>query len=138
MDANTYLIEPHRLPERRLWYGFTAAAFAWILEGAIGVIVSAQFCPADAPGWGILGQNSVRLALGVVTIILLIVAISGAVVSFRNWQTLSGGSEFAHSEGRTREAFMSIGGIVVSSVFILGILWSGIPLIMLEQCLRAR
>jgi len=138
MDANTYFIERHRLPEKRLWYGFTVAAFAWLLEGAIGVIVSAQFCPANAPGWGIVGQNSVRLALGVVTIVLLILAISGAIVSFRNWQTLSGNSEFVHAEGRTRDAFMSIGGIIISSVFIVGILWSGIPLIMLEQCMRAR
>lgn len=137
MDANTYPAEPHRLPSSRLWYGFTAAPAAWALEGVIGVIVSAQFCPANSPNWGILGENGVRLALGLITIALLIVAVSGAIVAYGNWRALSGSREFAHAEGIGREAFMSVGGILLSVVFIIGILWAGIPLLMLEQCMRA-
>lgn len=138
MDANTYPVEPHRLPESRLWYGFSAAVGAWLLEGVVGVIVSAQFCPANAPNWGILGENGVRLALGLITIALLIVAISGAVVAYRNWQILAGGREFLHAEGISREAFMSFGGVLISTAFIVGIVWEGIPLVLLEQCMRAR
>jgi hypothetical protein len=138
MEANTYIIEPHRLPQRRLWYGFTAAPFAWIVVGVVGVIVSAQFCPANSPNWGIIGQNSVRTALVVVTIALLAVAISGAVVAFRNWKVLADSHELIQSEGRTRDAFMSLGGVVLSGIFIISILWQGIPLMLLEQCMRAR
>jgi hypothetical protein len=138
MEANTYIVEPHRLPQRRLWYGFTAAPFAWVLVGVIGVIVSAQFCPADSPNWGIIGQNGVRSALAVVTIALLAMAISGAAVALNNWKLLADSHELIHSEGRTRDAFLSLGGVVLSAVFIVSIIWQGVPLMLLEQCMRAR
>lgn len=102
------------------------------------MIVSAQFCPANSPNWGIIGQNSVRTALAVVTIALLAIAISGAVVAFRNWKLLADSHELIHSEGRSRDAFMSLGGVVLSGIFIISIVWQGIPLMLLEQCMRAR
>src|SRR5581483_5875381 len=74
MQANTYPSEPHRLSQARQWYGFSAAAIAWALEGVIGVIVSAQFCPADLPHWGLVSQTSVKVALGLVTLVLLAIA----------------------------------------------------------------
>ena len=138
MEANTYIAEPHHLPQGRLWYGFTAAPFAWVLVGVVGVIVSAQFCPANSPDWGILGQNSVRAALAVVTIALLAVAISGAAVALSNWKVLADSHELVHSEGRSRDAFLSLGGVVLSGIFIISIIWQGIPLMLLEQCMRAR
>lgn len=138
MEANTYIAESHRVPQRQLWYGFTAAPFAWILVGVIGVIVSAQFCPANSPNWGIMGQNSVRAALAVVTIALLAIAISGAAVAFHNWKLLADRNELVHSEGRSRDAFMSLGGVVLSGIFIVSIIWQGVPLVLLEQCMRAR
>lgn len=137
MQPNTYPSEQHRLPPGRLWYGFTAAAAAWALEGVIGVIVSAQFCPADLPHWGLTSQTGVQVALGIITLALLAVAISGVVVAFRNWQALSGRREFTHAESTNREAFMSMGGILVSTLFSAGIVYSGIPLIILKECMRA-
>ncbi len=138
MQANTYPSEPHRLSQARQWYGFSAAAIAWALEGVIGVIVSAQFCPADLPHWGLVSQTSVKVALGLVTLVLLAIALSGGIVSFRNWRSLAGQREFTHAEGFSREAFMSVGGIFISVAFMVGIVWSGIPLIMLSECMRAR
>lgn len=138
MAENTYSAEPHRLPLARLLYGFSAAAAAWALEGAIGVIVSAQFCPADLPHWGMSSETSVKVALGIVTVVLLCVAVSAGIVSLRNWRTLAGQREFAHAEGISREGFLSIAGIFISVVFAVAIIWSGIPLIMLNECMRAR
>ena len=138
MSENTYPAEPHILPQPRLWYGFAAAPIAWTIQGAMGVIVSAQFCPTGLPNWGILGQNGVRAAIGLVTLVLLAIAVSGIVVSYNNWHRLNGPREFAHAEGITREAFMSLGGILISSVFTVALVWAGIPIVMLEQCMRAR
>jgi hypothetical protein len=136
MNPNTYPSEQHRIPERRLWYGFSAAPLAWGLQGIVGVIVSAEFCPAGLPSWEMLGQNGVRLLLGLITAGLLAVAISGGVVAFRNWQALAGPRSFFRAEAPSREVFMSVGGILISAAFTVGLLWSGIPLIMVEQCLR--
>jgi hypothetical protein len=136
--SNTYPAEVHRLPSKRLWYGFAAAPSAWALQGIVAVIVSAQFCPADVPNWGLLGQTSVKVALGVLTIALLGVAISGGWVAFRNWHALAGRREFTHAEALSREAFMAMGGILISAVFTVALLWSGIPFLMLNECMRAR
>jgi hypothetical protein len=138
MAENTYPAEPHRLPQGRLWYGFSAAPAAWAIQGLVGVIVSSQVCPADVSNWGLLGQGGIRLLLGVVTLCALVVAISAGVISFQSWQRLAGGRELIHAPARTREAFMSVGGVLISTVFTLGILWAGIPLIMLQICARAR
>jgi len=138
MESNTLSSELDRVPERRLWYGFTAAPAAWVLQELLGVIVSAQLCPANLPNWGAIGENGVRLLLGLITAILFVVAISAGIVAFENWRALSGHRSVVHAEGSSRKAFMSVGGILISSSFAVGLLWSGIPLIMLQQCMRAQ
>jgi len=136
--ARAYTSEPHRPTQGRLWYGFTAAPAAWALQGVIGVIVSAQLCPNDLPNWGLIGENGVRLILGLITAFLFVVAISAGYVSLRNWQSLTGHDHLIHAQGSSRDAFLSVGGVLISSAFAAGLLWSGIPLIMLQQCMRAR
>lgn len=138
MDANTYPAEPHRLPQKSLWFGFGAAPIAWAIQGLVGVMVSAQFCPANTPGWAIMGETGVRIVLGIITLCLLAVAISAGVTSFRNWRLLAGHRELVHAEGINREAFMSLGGVLISTVFTVALLWAGIPIVMLSVCERGR
>jgi len=138
MEANLFPAEPHGLPQASLWYGFAAAPFAWVLQGLVGVILSAEACPAGVAGWQILHQPEVRIGLAAITLCLLAVAVSAGVTSFHNWQSLSGRREFAHAEGTAREAFMALGGVLISTVFSLGIVWASIPILMLQICERAR
>ena len=138
MDANLSSSEHCRLPQASLWYGFAAAPLAWALQGLVGVVLSAETCPAGVAGWQILRQPGVRVGLALITLCLLAVAISAGVTSFRNWQRLSGQREFAHAEGTGREAFMALGGVLISTVFSLGIVWASIPILMLQICERAR
>jgi hypothetical protein len=148
--ANTYPAETHRLPNGKLWYGFAAPAFAWAAHGATSVFLSTVYCPSGIPHWGRLGEGGVRLAIGLVTIGLLAVAISAGVVSYRLWRSLRARRreeeeqqlryerDLIADEGRTREDFMALGGVLVSIVCSVGILYAGIPLIILNVCMRAR
>jgi hypothetical protein len=138
MQANLFPAEPRRLPQASLWFGFAAAPFAWALQGLVGVILSAEACPAGVAGWEILRQPGVRVGLAAITLCLLAVAVSAGVTSFHNWRRLSGQREFAHAEGTAREAFVALGGILISTVFSLGIVWASIPILMLQICERAR
>lgn len=137
MEANLFPAEPRPLQQASLWYGFAAAPFAWVLQGLVGVILSAEACPAGVAGWQILRQPGVRVGLAAITLCLLAVAISAGVTSFHNWQRLSGRREFVHAEGTAREAFMALGGVLISTVFSLGIVWASIPILMLQICERA-
>jgi hypothetical protein len=59
-------------------------------------------------------------------------------VSFQNWRNLSARRDLIHAEGRRREEFMALGGVFVSTAFVLGIIWGGIPLILINVCRSAR
>ena len=43
-----------------------------------------------------------------------------------------------HGRLETEATFLSLGGVVLSGIFIISIIWQGIPLMLLEQCMRAR
>ena len=137
MEANLFPSEPRRLPQASLWYGLAAAPFAWALQGLIGVILSAEACPAGVAGWEILRQPGVRVGLAAITLCLLAVAVTAGVTSFRNWHRLSG-ERLAHAEGTARETFMALGGVLISTVFSIGIVWASIPILILQICERAR
>lgn len=136
--AQAYQSEPHPLPPGRLWYGFAAAPAAWAIQGILGVIVSAQLCPADLPNWGLMGENGVRLTLALITALLWVIAVSAGLVSFRNWQSLNRHDHLVHAQGSSRDAFLCLGGVLVSTVFSAALLWAGLPFILLQQCMRAR
>lgn len=104
----------------------------------MSVFLSSVYCPSGIPNWGRLGEGGVRLAIGLITIALLAVSISAGVVSYRMWRAVQEAHALAHDEGRSREDFMAMGGVLVSIVCTLGIIYAGIPLIMLNVCMRAR
>jgi len=74
----------------------------------------------------------------VVTLVLLITAISAGGVSFRNWRELSRGENLVNAEARGREEYMALIGVFVSFTLGIGIIWLGIPLAMIDLCVRAR
>lgn len=162
MSTREEYIEPVPFPQGRLWFGFAAGALAWLLHGFLNVVISASACRGEIYQWTWISAGGLRILLGVVTLALLTVAIVAGAISFRNWRRISelrarsqarnrpenqarnrtenevGHPEFIHAEGRRREEFMALCGVFVSTVFILGILWGGIPLILIDVCRSAR
>ena len=74
----------------------------------------------------------------VVTLLLLVTAVSAGRVSFRNWRELSPSGSLANAEGRGREEYMALIGVFVSFTLGIGIVWLGIPLAIIGLCVRAR
>jgi hypothetical protein len=138
MPTETISDPPLRISPRKLWFGATAAAVAWALEGTVSAIISSKACQNNIGSWGPLSPSGVRLVLAAVTLIGLGFAIAGGLISFRNWRRLAGRPEILHAEGRRRDQFMALVGTFASLVFVIGILWAGIPLIMLDICVKAR
>lgn len=128
----------HHVSQRSLWFGFSAAAAAWAVHGFVWEMITSQSCQNGAGNWGPFSPAGVRWLLAGVTAILLAVAIYAGVTSFHNWQHLSRQRDLLHAEGRGREQFMAIGGVLISILFSIGIIWAGLPLIMLGICIKAR
>ena len=138
MPTETSPDHPVRLSSRRLWFGATAAAIAWALQGVVCEVISAKACQNNLGNWGPLSAAGVRWLLGGITIIALGFTVAGGLTSFRNWRILADRLDFVHAEGRRREQFMALVGAFASIVFLIGILWAGIPVIILNVCVKAR
>lgn len=119
--------------ERRLWFGVLVAPAAWAVQGFTSVILSTNACDA-----GNLNASAVRIALGVLTIALLAIALWGGVTAFRSWTILSHHRSLLASDAPGREEYMALIGMFSSLVFVIGLLWAGIPPVLLNLCDQRR
>jgi len=119
------------LSQRSLWFGATAAAIAWALEGAISEVIASEACRSNADG-------GAKVVLGLIVLIAFVVSVSAVLVSFRNWRRLSDGFDLMHAEAVRRGQFMGLIGVFAGVALTAGIIWSGLPLIFLDVCVKAR
>ena len=131
---------PHRnrVGLTALIFGLAAAPAAWNAQLLFSVGLSAHACyprdvPLTLPIW--IGLWEILLAIGVMGLAL---AISGGVVSWRNWRlTFEEAAGSAHhlldfGEGRTR--FLAMFGILTSFLFALGLLFSTAAVFVVPLC----
>ena len=130
--------QPSDVPPKRLWFGFSGAAAAWILAGVADVWLAWVACMGHEVGSGVFTSVGMRIMLGVITFGLLAVATAGGLVSFANWRRLSESHDFIEAEGRGRKQFMALVGVFISVSLGIGIIWFSIPIYILGICVRAR
>lgn len=138
MPSDVLIPEHHHIPRKSLWFGFGAAAVAWGIYGAAWELISAEACKKGNGNLGALSANDVRWVLVGICCVLFSVALYAGYVSFRNWRQLSSGHDLVHDEARLAEHFLAAGGIFISVIFALSIMWAGLPLIMVGICVKAR
>ena len=107
----------------RLWFPMIAPAAAWAAEGLFGWWAGAQICTS-------MSISGVRASVTIVSLVMLTVAVAALVMALSNWRE-SGARSHAESD---RIEFISLGGVLVSSAFVVGIAWSGLSAAMLNVC----
>jgi hypothetical protein len=138
MYVESQPVPANRISSGRLWFGTCAGAVAWAVHGLISVMIATQACKDGSGSLGPLDPSGVRLLLGMLTFVLLLVAAAGAITSYRNWKLLAEDRNLTLDEGLGREDFMSIIGVFVGIVFFIGILWAGLPSLLIHVCVNAR
>jgi len=138
MNTRAHSIETNRVPPGRLWFGVGAAAIAWTIQELLSVIIVSLACQNGVYVWTWISAVGARALLAVITLSLLAVTVAAGFISFRNWRSLSARRQLIEAEAPRREEFMALVGVFVSTVFVAGILWAGIPLIMIDLCRSAR
>lgn len=131
---------PHldRLPVRtaRLWVGMLLAPVSWLVMELFGYYLAARSCePAHGiPMSGTAYPQTVQALLGLVFVVASVI---GLLTALGNWRALrqSGGAE-PPEYGRAR--FMAFGGVLVSALFLLGIVLFGLPALIVNACSQAR
>jgi hypothetical protein len=113
--------------ERRLWTGVIAAPAAWIAQGALGWYFGYEACG----GWTPAGA---RIAVAVLSALALVAALAGWSVAWRTWGRVAAERRPFDVTGWDRVEFMSAGGVLVSSIFIIAIVWAALSALLLREC----
>lgn len=126
------------VPLSVLWFGLFGAPAAWALQSIADYALVSHFCmPNDVP----LAQptfGGVRVIALVVSVLCIVTAVAALFTAIHAWQaTRHGhGGEHRHvaevGEGRAR--FMALAGILVSGIFIYGVVMNALPLVTLPIC----
>jgi hypothetical protein len=69
-----------------------------------------------------------------VTLAYLSVAAAAGIVSYRNWRTLAERQRLMQAEGIPRENFMALTGAFVGAASVVGLIWAGIPFLLIPIC----
>lgn len=127
-----------RISPGRLWFGFAGSAAAWIALGIVDLLITWQACAGKEQYGGAHIEPGFRATYLIFTLCLLLTAVMAGWMSFRNWRELSRERDLSNAEGRGREEYMALAGIFVSATLGLGIVWLGLPLFIIDLCVRAR
>lgn len=137
--AEQITTRPSSVSPRKLWFGFTGTACAWVGLAVGDVLLAWWACLQEGQQFGF---STVRPAIGfaffAITFVLLAVTIAAGIASYRNWRALSRDRTLREAEGRGRQEFMALMGIFVSFTLGFGLIWLTIPLLILSVCTRAR
>ncbi len=123
-----------------LWFGLLGGPVAWTLQLLVDYPLVAHYCFPDAAKRIVPTIDSLHLLVIVVSVLALALAVAALFTAVRSWRA-SGGefgsarttlTDAAPPPGRVR--FMALGGILASSLTIVGIVIHGGFILMLAPC----
>ena len=140
MATATPSLPQHEAPpvaNARLWAGVLLAPAAWSVAELLGYFLVARACDRNPP----TGVAHAGITQDVVAVVLGIIAIVGLVIAIANLRSVGdvGDREMPGVpavQGRAR--FMSLAGVVMSALFVLGIVFFALPPLFVNWCNQAR
>jgi hypothetical protein len=123
-----------------LWFGLLGGPVAWAAQLLVDYPFAAHFCFPDAAPRIVPTIDSLRFIIALVSLLAIIVGVLALVTAMRSWRIAGGRfgderaelTESAPPAGRVR--FMALGGILVSSLTLLGILLHSGFILLLAPC----
>jgi hypothetical protein len=118
----------------RLWFGLLGGALAWATHFLVSYILVSVACVSNYFAWQIAGLNGLLLVLLLATIIAATVTTVALVTAYRSWQRTGEGAEPSDEGPRGRDAYMSVAGVILNSLFLFLIALETVPLFVLRAC----
>lgn len=138
MNTVPHALNTPNARNRGLWIGFVVSWTAFAVDGFLGYIISWRTCFIGHGRLGAIPQADVRWLLAGITVVLFIAAVSGGLHSYRNWRGMSQSKSFIEAEAAGTAEFISMIGVLSSTIMSVGIFWISLPLIMIDVCMRAK
>ena len=123
---------------RALWFGLFGAPAAWSVQLLVNYALVAHACfpksePLASPALGGLHAIVLGASFGA-----LAIALAAEATAWRSWRASRhenhGGHGVLLEVGEGRTVFMALGGVLVSGVFLLGIVMNVIPILLASPC----
>jgi hypothetical protein len=128
----------------RLWFGVFGGPAGWTLQQVAGYAVLAQSCfPGRLPRPGVELATDARVAAAAVSIGAIVLGAAAFATAFTTWRATRRSPATPQSAPRQeseeqlihgRVAFLGLAGVLVSALFVLSSLFSGIHLVVLRSC----
>ena len=123
---------------RRLWLGILLAPSAWMLAELIGYYLSSRNCEPFHGGVPLGGTGSAEGTHFVVVIVFAACAAWGLWLALTSWGTVRRDHDVGDPPAWGRARFMAFGGVLVSALFLLGILLFGFSGFVVQACSQVR
>ena len=134
------MAEPHSVlaerPGKDAWFSVAGAPVAWFTQELLGWLVASQGC-AQPDRAAILSPAAMRIteiAIAIVALVVALLALRQGVVAWRH----AGDARFRALHAGNRPTFLAAAGIIVSAVFVVGIVWAGLSAALLPVCEAVR
>lgn len=123
---------------RKLLFGTVAAAFCWVGIGIADILITWREC-LHQERYGGSSSHPGLLSLNIILLFaLLATATVAGVMSYRNWRRLSGYVRLYRAEATESREYLALIGVFMSVTLGIGIIWLGIPLLVISLCMRIR
>lgn len=121
---------------RSLWFGLLAGPIVWTIYFLLGYGLIESVCKLGLLESRILGLATVSTVIVGLTVLALLITLYAGFLAYRNWQRIKDdeldGSQSDRPEENSR--FMALAGLLLSGLFSLTILLTGVPAFILPPC----
>ncbi|MEF2550361.1 hypothetical protein VQ042_03175 [Aurantimonas sp. A2-1-M11] len=109
-----------------------AAPLVWALHFLFSYTVAAYACAPQ--NWLFDDLTTARIAIGVVTLLSLIVIAYGFRRAWRDWSRYGGGYRHDQNTPEDRERFFEFSTLLLAALSFIGVIFSVLPAIMIADC----
>jgi hypothetical protein len=131
---------PHRHARSlgALWFGLSGAPLLWSVQLMANYALVAHACfPSSIPLATPLFGGLWTLVL-VISLVAAAVSLAAGATAWRSWRSTEaerpGGHEHLLETGAGRTRFMALAGMLVSGLFLIGVIMNTIPLFLVPPC----
>jgi hypothetical protein len=111
--------------QRKLWFAVLVPPAVWAMHGLLGWFISSHACPGTSQPWS---YSAARWSVALITLVALAVTVAALVVAVR-WVR-----EPERSKDPERVRYLSMTGLVVGAALTLGLIYAGLPSLLIHGC----
>ena len=119
-----------------LWLGLLAGPLTWVVYFILGYLLVEAVCKTGFLNISLLGLTALSAIILLLTVIGLFITLYTSFFNYRKWRQApeKGNLDFDDPLGHRPARFMALAGLLLSALFALIILLTGVSVFILRPC----